>query len=152
MALPRPFKEDGPEQCYCLLAVRCRPSRDSAYKPQLLNRKESRSEEPNRRRPLANLKTLVHEQFGPYGKGGQFEPHAVGPVRLKCTGCHKVCTVQVQCCFTSTETTRTIRDGEPRTAACTFTYLLSSGVILSHLVYKVTISVFSVFGFQCWEG
>ena len=90
MALPRPFKEDGPEQCYCLLAVRCRPSRDSAYKPQLLNRKESRSEEPNRRRPLANLKTLVHEQFGPYGKGGQFEPHAVGPVRFNRTGSHTI--------------------------------------------------------------
>ena len=32
----------------------------------------------------------------------------------------------VQCCFTSTETTRTIRDGEPRTATSTFTQLLSS--------------------------
>ena len=36
--------------------------------------------------------------------------------------------VQVQCCFfTSTETVRTIRDGEPRTATSTFTHLLSSG-------------------------
>ena len=34
--------------------------------------------------------------------------------------------VQVQCCFTSTETIRTIRDGEPRTATSTFTQLLSS--------------------------
>ena len=32
----------------------------------------------------------------------------------------------VQCCFTSTETTRLIRDGEPRTATSTFTQLLSS--------------------------
>ena len=32
----------------------------------------------------------------------------------------------VQCCFTSTETIRTIRDGEPRTATSTFTQLLSS--------------------------
>ena len=32
--------------------------------------------------------------------------------------------VQVQCCFT--ETIRTIRDGEPRTATSTFTQLLSS--------------------------
>ena len=32
----------------------------------------------------------------------------------------------VQCCFTSTETIRTISDGEPRTATSTFTQLLSS--------------------------
>ena len=30
-----------------------------------------------------------------------------------------------QCCFTSTETTRTIRDGEPRTAISSFTQLLA---------------------------
>ena len=34
--------------------------------------------------------------------------------------------VQVQCCLTSTETIRTIRDGDPRTATSTFTQLLSS--------------------------
>ena len=33
--------------------------------------------------------------------------------------------VQVECCFTSTETVRTVR--EPRTATWTFTQLLSSG-------------------------
>ena len=33
--------------------------------------------------------------------------------------------VRVQCCFTSTETTKFIRDGEPRTATLTFTQLLS---------------------------
>ena len=32
----------------------------------------------------------------------------------------------VQCCFKSTETTRTVRDGEPRTATSTFTQLQSS--------------------------
>ena len=32
----------------------------------------------------------------------------------------------LHCCFTSTETTRIIRDGEPRTATSTFTQLLSS--------------------------
>ena len=32
----------------------------------------------------------------------------------------------VQCCFTSTETVRTIRDGEPRTSTSTFTQFLSS--------------------------
>ena len=30
-------------------------------------------------------------------------------------------TVRVQCCFTSTETIRLIRDGKPRTATSTFT-------------------------------
>ena len=34
--------------------------------------------------------------------------------------------VQIQCCFTSTETIRTIRDGEIRTATSTSTQLLSS--------------------------
>ena len=38
----------------------------------------------------------------------------------------------VQCSFTSTETIRTIRDGEPRTSTSTFTQLLSS-VCLSKL-------------------
>ena len=33
--------------------------------------------------------------------------------------------VRVQCCFTLTETVRTIRDWEPRTATSTFTRLLS---------------------------
>ena len=32
----------------------------------------------------------------------------------------------VQCCFTSTETVRTIRDGDPRMATFTVTQLLSS--------------------------
>ena len=32
----------------------------------------------------------------------------------------------VQCCFPSTETIRTIKDGEPRTATSTLTQLLSS--------------------------
>ena len=35
----------------------------------------------------------------------------------------------VQCCFTSTETIRTIRDGEPRTASSTFTQLQTSAAI-----------------------
>ena len=37
----------------------------------------------------------------------------------------------VQCRFTSTETVRTVRDGEPRTATLTFTQLLSSVLPLS---------------------
>ena len=34
-----------------------------------------------------------------------------------------------KCCFTSTETIRTIRDVEPRTATSTFTQLLSSAIV-----------------------
>ena len=34
------------------------------------------------------------------------------------------CGVQVQCCFTSTETVRTTRDGEPRATTSSFTQLL----------------------------
>ena len=34
--------------------------------------------------------------------------------------------IEIQCCFTSTETIRIIRDGEPRTTTSTFTQLLRS--------------------------
>ena len=39
--------------------------------------------------------------------------------------------VRIQCCFTSTESVRTVtvRDGEPRTATSTFTQLLSSEIL-----------------------
>ena len=40
----------------------------------------------------------------------------------------------VQCCFTSTETIRLIRDGEPRTATSTFTQLLSSKYVHRNLI------------------
>ena len=39
---------------------------------------------------------------------------------------HTAPDLQVQGCFTSTETIRIIRDGEPRTATSTFTRLLNS--------------------------
>ena len=42
---------------------------------------------------------------------------------------------EVQCCFTSTGTIRTLRDGEPRTATSTFTQLLSSS--LDHLGFPL---------------
>ena len=45
--------------------------------------------------------------------------------------------VQVQCCPTSTETTGTVRDGEPRTATQTFTQLLNS-----QLLHLVDLSIF----------
>ena len=38
----------------------------------------------------------------------------------------ELCDTTVQCCFTSTETVRTIKDGESRTATSTFTQFLNS--------------------------
>ena len=43
----------------------------------------------------------------------------------------------IQCCFTSTETVRTIRDGEPRTSASTFTQLLSFGLLCASVLIYV---------------
>ena len=43
--------------------------------------------------------------------------------------------VQVQCCFASSGTGRTVRDGEPRTSTSTFTQLLSSEQLCSMLLY-----------------
>ena len=42
---------------------------------------------------------------------------------------------RVQCCFTTTETIRPVRDGEPRTATSTFTQLLNSEGPRSVLLY-----------------
>ena len=58
--------------------------------------------------------------------------HAVSPVHLPNTSSVAGVTrtaAQVQFCFTSSETKRTIRDGEPRTAASTFTQLLGSELV-----------------------
>ena len=49
---------------------------------------------------------------------------STGPTALPGSNC--AASVQVQCCFTSTETIRTIRNGEPRTATSLFTQLLIS--------------------------
>ena len=45
--------------------------------------------------------------------------------------------LQIQCCFTSTETVWAIRDGEPRTATPTFTQLLSSELCYSYLTAHI---------------
>ena len=60
--------------------------------------------------------------------------------RIDCSRCVSQLTSfpRVQCCFTSTETVRTIRDGdsEPRTSTSTFTQLLSSVLwVCSMLLY-----------------
>ena len=49
-----------------------------------------------------------------------------------------LCCPLVQCCFTSTETVRTVRDGEPRTSTSTFTQLLSTGAILVQVQSRFT--------------
>ena len=47
---------------------------------------------------------------------------------------HVHCAVHVQCCFTCTETIRTIRDGEARTATSSFTQLLSTATVVRSFV------------------
>ena len=54
----------------------------------------------------------------PYGISGTKRPSTSTFTQLL--------TSVLQCCFTSTETLRTIRDGEPRTSTSTFTQLLNS--------------------------
>ena len=41
----------------------------------------------------------------------------------------------IKCCFTSTETVRAIRDGEPRTSTSIFTQLLSSDETGDYLLF-----------------
>ena len=48
------------------------------------------------------------------------------------------------CCFASTETTRLIRDGEPKTATSTFTQLLSSEEIEVDVLPSLTVRTVSV--------
>ena len=49
--------------------------------------------------------------------------------------------VQIQCCFTSTETIRSNRDGEPRTATSSFTQVLSSESYCAIYLYHVIFSL-----------
>ena len=73
----------------------------------------------------------------PYGLLGTREPRTATSTftQLLSSGIRRV-----QCCFTSTETERTIRDGEPRTSTCTFTQLPSSEVMYSSSI-SVLLSV-----------
>ena len=48
---------------------------------------------------------------------------------------------RLQCCFTSTETIRTVRDGEPRTSTSSFTQLLSSVKGRLPFLYSASIRV-----------
>ena len=64
----------------------------------------------------------------PYGLSGTGSPGQ--RPRLS----HSSCSAWVQCCFTSTETVRTVRDGEPRTATSTFTQLPNSEGLRLHWV------------------
>ena len=36
------------------------------------------------------VKALIHEPFRPYCLGGPSDPHVIGPIRLKHTGCHTI--------------------------------------------------------------
>ena len=64
-----------------------------------------------------------------------------------------VAVVQVQCCFTSTETVRTIRDGEPRTATSTFTRALwRYSLVAVVIVRSVSIVVVVAVDLYCTSG
>ena len=61
--------------------------------------------------------------------------------------------VQVQCCFTSTETIRTVKDREPRTATWTLTQHLSSDCLGIVIIISVSISIAADFSFGLdWHG
>ena len=62
----------------------------------------------------------------PYGLLGTGSPGRPPRLSHSTWALRRECGVQVQCCFTSTETVRTIRDGKPWTSTSTFTQHLSS--------------------------
>ena len=81
---------------------------------------------------LVKASWLVHCCFSPqrpYGLLMTWSPRR--PPRLSHVQ------VQVQCCLTSTESIRTVRDGEPRTATSTFTRSDSSSVLLNAHKYPM---------------
>ena len=89
------------------------------------------------------------------------QPRDLLPARPESHGsCMILVQVQIQCCFKSTETVGTIRDGEPRTSTSTFTQLLSSDAFdsvqcsvfkvrfkLQTLVYDILPSITAVFSY-----
>ena len=84
------------------------------------------SPQPQQRDPYMNLISLSLTHCNTHRQA-----HARAHIRARAhTHTHTCahCTRKsfVHCCFASTETTRLIRDGEPRTATSTFTQLLSS--------------------------
>ena len=61
--------------------------------------------------------------------------------------------VQVQCCFTSTQAVRTIRDGDPRTATLTFTRALwRHSLVAVVIVRSVSIVVVVAVDLYCTSG
>ena len=71
------------------------------------------------------MTSLSVKKTGNRAVGERTQPHVTG-LGVRSIGLAESDYRSVQCCFTSTETTRTIRDGEPRMATSTFTQPLSS--------------------------
>ena len=69
--------------------------------------------------------------------------------RLTALACDSA--VSVLCCFTSTETLRLIRDGEPRTATSIFTHLLSSAPKVPQCIHQSFKSSASVIFYRLVE-
>ena len=76
---------------------------------------------------LSSVRSMLLYVQRPYGLSGTGSPGR--PPRLS----YWFWALFVQCCFTSTETVRTFRDGEPRTSTSTFVLVLSS--VRSMLLY-----------------
>ena len=95
------------------LTVRDKVTRQCPQTTTFLKRKESRSRESNRGLSAYQPTRLTAR------------PNRLTPLEG----------FQFQCCFTSTETVRLIRDGEAPTATSTFTQLLSYDVESSILDY-----------------
>ena len=97
----------------------------SAHKAHIRNRKESRRETWTDVRLLTSL--TPYRQAKPAHKSTLCTHKPILCRLYHAADSHQSPAIQAQCCFTSTGTIRTIRDGVPRTATSTFTQLLSSG-------------------------
>ena len=97
----------------------------SAHKAHIRNRKESRRETWTDVRLLTSL--TPYRQAKPAHKSTLCTHKPILCRLYHAADSHQSPAIQAQCCFTSTETIRTIRDGVPRMATSTFTQLLSSG-------------------------
>ena len=82
---------------------------------------------------ISNLYIYMHREHAVNTQSAMCRGHAASDalihykaLRVRATGRELASTATFQCCLTSTETIRTVRDGDPRTATSAFTQLLSS--------------------------
>ena len=109
----------------CALNVGRQSHNTSAHKAHIRNRKVSLRETWTDVRLLTSL--TPYRQAKPAHKSTLCTHKPILCQLYHAADSHQSQAIQAQCCFTSTETIRTIMDGVPRTATSTFTQLLSSG-------------------------